>query len=55
MALIPCLLGEFQRNDALIVSNAYRDLKNPALFSGVPIVVDTRVVILRKTAGRVAA
>jgi UDP-N-acetyl-D-glucosamine dehydrogenase len=42
LASVPCTAEEFGRYDVLVVSTAHSDFRDPALYRGVRLVVDTR-------------
>ena len=42
LASVPCTPEEFERHDVLVVSTAHSDFRDPALYRGVGLVVDTR-------------
>ena len=42
LSSVPCTAAEFARHDALVVSTAHSDFRDPALYGGVRLVVDTR-------------
>jgi UDP-N-acetyl-D-glucosamine dehydrogenase len=42
LASVPCTAEEFARHDVLVVSTAHSDFRDPALYRGVRLVVDTR-------------
>ena len=42
---VPCTADEFGKYDALVVSTAHREFRNPALYAKAKLVVDTRNVV----------
>jgi UDP-N-acetyl-D-glucosamine dehydrogenase len=42
MTSVPCTAEEFARYDAVVVSTAHRQFRDPALYAGVQLLVDTR-------------
>lgn len=53
LASIPCTQAAFQGYDALVVSTAHAQFKDPALYAGVPLVVDTRNIVQQTPGGPV--
>lgn len=47
---VPCTPEEFARHDALVVSTAHSDFRDPALYREVPLVVDTRNLLAQLAA-----
>jgi UDP-N-acetyl-D-glucosamine dehydrogenase len=45
LASVPCTAEEFARYDAIVVSTAHSDFRNPALFRSARLVIDTRNLI----------
>ncbi len=45
LASVPCTPEEFARHDVLLVSTAHSDFRDPALYRGVRLVVDTRNLV----------
>jgi UDP-N-acetyl-D-glucosamine dehydrogenase len=45
LASVPCEPGAFGAFDAVVVSTAHREFRDPALYDGVSLVVDTRNVV----------
>jgi len=48
LASVPCSADEFGRYDAVVVSTAHSQFRNPALYKDVPLVVDTRNVVSQR-------
>jgi UDP-N-acetyl-D-glucosamine dehydrogenase len=46
LASVPCTAEEFARYDALVVSTAHSDFREPSLYRGVKLVVDTRNLLV---------
>jgi len=42
MTSVPCTAEEFARYDAVVVSTAHHQFRDPALYAGVRLLVDTR-------------
>ncbi len=42
LSSVPCTAEEFARHDVLVVSTAHSDFKDPSLYAGAKLVVDTR-------------
>lgn len=45
MKSVPCEAGSFGDYDAVVISTAHRQFSDPALYRGVPLVVDTRNIV----------
>ena len=45
LASVACDNATFRQYDALLVSTAHRQFKDPALYAGVGLVVDTRNIV----------
>ncbi len=45
MTSVPCTAEEFARYDAVLLSTAHRQFRDPSLYAGVKLVVDTRNVV----------
>jgi UDP-N-acetyl-D-glucosamine dehydrogenase len=45
MTSVPCTAGAFAGYDAVVVSTAHKQFKDPALYAGVALVVDTRNIV----------
>lgn len=46
LASVACTPGEFARYDSLVVSTAHKAFRDPALYQGVALVVDTRNLVI---------
>jgi UDP-N-acetyl-D-glucosamine dehydrogenase len=53
MSSVPCTAEEFALYDAVVVSTPHRQFKDPALYAGVRLAVDTRNIIPKGTSTRI--
>jgi UDP-N-acetyl-D-glucosamine dehydrogenase len=51
LASVPCTNEAFRGYDALVVSTAHTAFKDPALYAGVPLVIDTRNIVHERPEG----
>ena len=51
LSSVPCDNATFRTYDALLVSTAHAEFKDPALYADVPLVIDTRNIVQASPAG----
>ncbi|MEO8034503.1 MAG: nucleotide sugar dehydrogenase [Acidobacteriota bacterium] len=53
LASVPCTAAEFASYDVVVVSTPHSQFKDPALYAGVPLTIDTRNIVPPPTGGNV--